>query len=102
MPWILLLLATLFTARFRPPHCPVSRPRPLNNPPAVNQTSRKKAAYAALADVLDNEAARKELIDQLRSAAATPPPASAPKLTPPEEKMNGRYWKTSPGEPRVR
>lgn len=36
--------------------------------------------------MLDNEAARKELIDQLRSAAATPPPASAPKLTPPEEK----------------
>jgi hypothetical protein len=65
--------------------CPASRPR--------RRTTRqrepdveKKAAYGALADVLENDAARQELIDQLRKAAATPPPDSTPTLTPPEER----------------
>ncbi|EAS6929229.1 mechanosensitive channel protein, partial [Salmonella enterica] len=34
---------------------------------------QKKAAYAALADVLENEASRNELIAQLREASTTPP-----------------------------
>lgn len=44
---------------------------------------QKKAAYGALADVLENDTSRKELIDQLRSVAATPPPDPVPKITPP-------------------
>ncbi|EMK5832752.1 mechanosensitive channel protein [Citrobacter sedlakii] len=44
---------------------------------------QKKAAYAALADVLENEASRKELIGQLRSAATTSAPESPPKIVPP-------------------
>lgn len=86
VPWILLLLAALFTA-------PLSAAGLAGVPTATPQQSgsnepdleKKKAAYAALADVLDNDAARQELIDQLRTAAATPPPASAPTLTPPKE-----------------
>ncbi|AJF75235.1 mechanosensitive channel protein [Raoultella ornithinolytica] len=85
MPWILLLLAALFTAPLSAaalPGVPTAAPQQsASNEPDLE---KKKAAYAALADVLDNDAARKELIDQLRSAAATPP-ASAPTLTPPKE-----------------
>ncbi|HEM6742668.1 TPA: mechanosensitive channel protein [Citrobacter farmeri] len=44
---------------------------------------QKKAAYGALADVLENDTSRKELIDQLRTVAATPPPDPVPKITPP-------------------
>ena len=87
MPWILLLLATLFTAPLSAATLPgvpaASAEQPASSEPDLE---KKKAAYAALADVLENDAARRELIDQLRSAAATPPPASTPKLTPPEEK----------------
>ncbi len=43
----------------------------------------KKAAYGALADVLDNDTSRKELIDQLRTVAATPPAEPVPKIVPP-------------------
>ena len=52
------------------------------NPPDV---ADKKAAYAALANILENDSARKELIDQLRSAATTPPVNNEPVLTPPQE-----------------
>ncbi len=45
--------------------------------------NKKKAAYSALADVLENDASRKELIEQLRKAAATPPQETVPTLTPP-------------------
>lgn len=87
VPWILLLLATLFTAPLSAATLPgvpaASAEQPASSEPDLE---KKKAAYAALADVLENDAARRELIDQLRSAAATPPPASTPKLTPPEEK----------------
>lgn len=44
----------------------------------------KKAAYAALANILENEASRQELIDQLRSAASHPSATDEPVLTPPE------------------
>ena len=57
-------------------------------PPSASQSAepdaaQKKAAYAALADVLENDAARKELIAQLRSAAAAPPAQATAALTPP-------------------
>lgn len=47
---------------------------------------QKKAAYAALADVLENEASRNELIAQLREASTTPPTEPAPALAPPAAK----------------
>lgn len=56
---------------------------------------QKKAAYAALADVLENEASRNELIAQLREASTTPT-EPAPALAPPAAK---RYWRTSPPLP---
>nr|WP_237730627.1 mechanosensitive channel protein [Lelliottia amnigena] len=45
---------------------------------------QKKAAYSALADVLENDTSRQELIEQLRTVAATPPQDPVPKITPPE------------------
>lgn len=45
----------------------------------------KKAAYAALANILDNDQSRQELIEQLRNAAATPTDTGTPELAPPTE-----------------
>ncbi|WP_425499455.1 mechanosensitive channel protein [Klebsiella indica] len=83
---ILLLLTLLFTL----PLSAATQPAVPANTADQSSSSepdlaQKKAAYAALADVLENADARQELIDQLRKAAATPPPASAPTLTLPEE-----------------
>ncbi|MRS13843.1 mechanosensitive channel protein [Enterobacteriaceae bacterium RIT691] len=83
MPWILLLIATLFCAPSQAVTIPgVTTTAPQNNAP-VPDAAQKKAAYAALADVLENDSARKELITQLRTAAATPPQEKVPQLTPP-------------------
>lgn len=46
---------------------------------------QKKAAYAALANILQNDQSRQELIDQLRNASETPSTAAEPILTPPAE-----------------
>lgn len=54
-------------------------------PAAEPDVEQKKAAYGALADVLENSASREELIGQLRKVAATPPPEPVPTLTPPEQ-----------------
>jgi hypothetical protein len=88
VPWILLLLISLFCA----PAQAVSIPgvttgaatSEQNTPPAEPDIEQKKAAYSALADVLENDASRQELIGQLRSVAATPPQDPVPKITPPE------------------
>lgn len=45
----------------------------------------KKAAYAALANILADDPSRQELIAQLRNAAAAQPSGKAPLLTPPKE-----------------
>lgn len=45
----------------------------------------KKAAYAALANILDNDQSRQALIEQLRTAAATSTANKEPVLTPPTE-----------------
>ncbi len=75
MPWILLLLAALL------PRFPPRYPYPAYNPtangliktaPAGTGYRTEKSAYAALADVLDNDTSRKELIDQLRKAPPRP------------------------------
>ncbi len=87
VPRILLLLALLFTAPLWAatlPGVPATTAAPSSS--SEPDVAQKKAAYGALADVLENADARQELIEQLRKAAATPPPDSTPKLTPPEIK----------------
>ena len=88
MPWILLLLISLFSA----PSFAVAIPgvttgttaSQQSTPPPEPDVEQKKAAYGALADVLENDTSRKELIEQLRKAAATPPQETVPTLTPPQ------------------
>lgn len=87
MRWILFVLICLAGA---PAHA-VTIPGVTASPAADAKTApapepdieQKKAAYAALADVLENEASRKELIGQLRSAATTSAPESPPRIVPP-------------------
>lgn len=86
MPWILLLLISLFCLPAQAvslPGIPAAASEQ-STPPPEPDVEQKKAAYSALADVLENDASRKELIDQLRSVAATPPETPVPKITPPE------------------
>lgn len=88
MPWILLLLFYLFCA----PAQAIAIPGVTTSTTASAQTAptpepdveQKKAAYSALADVLENDTSRKELIEQLRTVAATPPQDPVPKISPPE------------------
>ena len=88
MPWILLLLISLFSA----PSLAVAIPgvttgataTQQNTPPPEPDAEQKKAAYSALADVLENDTSRQELIDQLRKVAATPPQDPVPAIAPPE------------------
>ncbi len=76
MRWILFILFCLLGA---PAHA-VSIPGvttttttdSTTEPAPEPDIEQKKAAYGALADVLDNDTSRKELIDQLRTVAATP------------------------------
>ncbi|WP_316390892.1 mechanosensitive channel protein [Citrobacter farmeri] len=87
MRWILFMLFWLLGA----PAQAVTIPGVTTGTDASAQTApapepdleQKKAAYGALADVLENDTSRKELIDQLRTVAATPPPDPVPKITPP-------------------
>ena len=83
MPWILLLVS-LFCAPLQAASIPgiTSGTIPTQTSPEPD-AAQKKAAYAALADVLENDQSRKELIDELRKAAATPPQEPVPGLTPP-------------------
>jgi small-conductance mechanosensitive channel len=86
VPWILLLLLCLFGAPAQAVTIPgvttnASSSQPTTPEPDVEQ---KKAAYGALADVLENDTSRKELIDQLRTVAKTPPQEPVPVITPPE------------------
>ncbi|EQB5413570.1 mechanosensitive channel protein [Escherichia coli] len=87
MRWILFILFCLLGA---PAHA-VSIPcvttttttDSTTEPAPEPDIEQKKAAYGALADVLDNDTSRKELIDQLRTVAATPPAEPVPKIVPP-------------------
>jgi len=87
VPWILLLIATLFCAPLQAVTLPgVTAPASSSDSASASaepDAAQKKAAYAALADVLENDASRQELIKQLRTAAATPPQDPTPSLTPP-------------------
>lgn len=89
MPWILLLLCSLVS--FSPlavtlPAAAVaaSSSQPAQTAAVEPNLEEKKKAYSALADVLDNDQSRSELINQLRKVAATPPPEPVPALSPPE------------------
>ena len=79
MPGLLLFIFMLFCAPLQA--APVPTPSTSASQPAQPDEAQKKEAYAALADVLENDAARKELIEKLRSTAAASPTsgtASAP------------------------
>nr|WP_211053253.1 mechanosensitive channel protein [Enterobacter sp. Tr-810] len=55
-----------------------------NTPPPEPDAEQKKAAYSALADILENDTSRQALIGQLRNAAATPSQEPVPAIAPPE------------------
>jgi len=88
MPWILFLLLSLLCAPAQAvtiPGVTTAAAAPAQSAPAAEpDIEQKKAAYSALADVLENDASRQELIGQLRSVAATPAQEPVPKITPPE------------------
>ncbi|AGN87839.1 mechanosensitive channel protein [Enterobacter sp. R4-368] len=89
MPWILLLIG-LWCAPLQAATIPgitsaTTTPAPSTQTSEPN-VEQKKAAYAALADVLENDESRKELIDQLRKVATAPAQEPVPELTPPEVK----------------
>lgn len=86
---LLLLLISPLTQAVTLPAAAVAASQSTQPAAAANENAPdvadKKAAYAALANILENDSARKELIDQLRSAATTPPVNNEPVLTPPQE-----------------
>ncbi|MBL5966013.1 mechanosensitive channel protein [Lelliottia amnigena] len=88
MPWILLLLFCLFCARAQAVTIPGvttgASTSQQTTPAPEPDVEQKKAAYSALADVLENDTSRQELIEQLRTVAATPPQDPVPKITPPD------------------
>lgn len=100
MPWILLLLISLFSA----PSFAVAIPgvttgttaSQQSTPPPEPDVEQKKAAYGALADVLENDTSRKELIEQLRKAAATPPQKPFRHSPLRRWRSKKRCWKMSP------
>nr|WP_255709759.1 mechanosensitive channel protein [Lelliottia sp. WAP21] len=88
VPWILVFLFCLFCAPAQAVTIPgvttgASASQESTPPPEPN-VEQKKAAYSALADVLENDTSRQELIEQLRKVAATPPQETVPVITPPE------------------
>lgn len=89
MPWMLLLIG-LLCAPLHAATIPGMTTATTSTPSTAQTTEpnieQKKAAYAALADVLENDDSRKELIDQLRKVATTPPQEPVPVITPPEVK----------------
>jgi hypothetical protein len=88
VPWILLLLISLFSAPSFAVAIPgVTTGTPTtkeSTPPPEPDVEKKKAAYGALADVLENDAARQELIGELRKVAAAPSQEAVPAITPPQ------------------
>ncbi|MGR4048981.1 mechanosensitive channel protein [Kosakonia cowanii] len=85
MPWILLLISLLCAPLQAAtiPGVTAATTSPTSAQTGEPDVEQKKAAYGALADVLENEESRKELIDQLRKVATTPPQEPVPVITPP-------------------
>ncbi|WP_407065137.1 mechanosensitive channel protein [Erwinia persicina] len=89
-----IFLFMLLLTGFTPPGHTVTLPaaavaasqsQPAPDSQAEPDIAEKKAAYAALANILENDRSRQALIDQLRAAASTPDSAKEPVLTPPTE-----------------
>ena len=94
MPWIILLLCSLFIAPVQATVSPAAAAaatttsNSATSAPAAEPTVEdKKAAYAALADVLENEQSRTELIGQLRKVSDAPASEPVPGLTMVEEEV---------------
>lgn len=87
MRWILFIFFCLLSIPAQavtiPGVTPTTSASPQSAPAAEPDVEQKKAAYSALADVLENETSRQELIDQLRKVASTPPPDPVPVIVPP-------------------
>lgn len=87
MRWILLFFFCLLSVPTQAVTIPGVTSTASASPPAEPapepDVEQKKAAYGALADVLENDASRRELIGQLRKVAATPPPDPVPTIVPP-------------------
>jgi len=85
MPWILLLISLLCAPLQAAtiPGVTAATTTPTSAQTSEPDVEQKKAAYGALADVLENEESRKELIDQLRKVATTPPQEPVPVISPP-------------------
>ena len=87
MRWILIIFFCLLSVPAQAVTIPgvtsTASTSPQTEPAPEPDVEQKKAAYGALADVLENEASRQELIGQLRKVAATPPPDPVPTIVPP-------------------
>lgn len=87
MRWILFICIFLLSVPAQAVTIPgitsTASDSPPTKPTAEPDVEQKKAAYSALADVLENDASRQELIGQLRKVAATPPPDPVPTIVPP-------------------
>ena len=87
MRWILFICFFLLSVPVQAVTIPGVTSTASASPPAEAaaepDVEQKKAAYGALADVLENNASRQELIGQLRKVAATPPPEPVPTIVPP-------------------
>ncbi len=87
MRWILFIFVCLLSLPTQAVTIPgVTTPTSTNAqtaPAKEPDVEQKKAAYGALADVLENDTSRKELIDQLRKVATAPPAEPVPTIVPP-------------------
>lgn len=90
--WLLFTLVVIFAGQAQSVSLPAaavaaSQSQPAAAPRQSGEPSveEKKAAYAALANILQNDQSRQALINQLRSASESPSPPQAPVLTPPGE-----------------
>ncbi|MDU3890559.1 MAG: mechanosensitive channel protein, partial [Serratia liquefaciens] len=72
---LLLLLITYAVS-------PLATAQPAQDPAPSGQTEQQKASYAALADILQDDKARAELINHLRQAADQPAAAQPKSATP--------------------
>lgn len=87
MRWILFIFVCLVSLPTQAVTIPgVTTPTSTNAqtaPAKEPDVEQKKAAYGALADVLENDASRQELIGQLRKVATAPPAEPVPTIVPP-------------------
>jgi len=84
----LLLVAVIFCCQARavsPSAAIAASQTNAASAPAEPSLAEKKAAYAALANILQNDQSRAELIEQLRSASESASKTKDPVLTPPDE-----------------